>query len=92
MTTATRPYGKTVEPQLGLESFSCPHCGALAHQHWFKVFIKEFGDGKPTVYSVEHIDKKKLEKIPRRGRSQEISRLRRETGDEPSHVHVSSGL
>jgi hypothetical protein len=29
--------GKEVAPQLGLNSFSCPHCGALAHQHWFHV-------------------------------------------------------
>src|SRR5215211_2902251 len=29
----------TVEPQLGAPSFSCPHCGALAHQGWFQVFL-----------------------------------------------------
>jgi hypothetical protein len=29
---------KEVVPQLGLKSYSCPHCGALAHQFWFHVF------------------------------------------------------
>src|SRR5437879_5408805 len=23
------------EPQLGAESFSCPHCNAVAHQDWY---------------------------------------------------------
>lgn len=29
---------KTVVPKLGLESYSCPHCGALAHQDWFDCY------------------------------------------------------
>ena len=29
-----------VEPQLGAEPFSCPHCNAVAHQDWFSVFLK----------------------------------------------------
>jgi Domain of unknown function (DUF4145) len=29
-----------VEPQLGAESFSCPHCNAVAHQDWFSIFLK----------------------------------------------------
>ncbi len=42
---------REVAPQLGLDSFSCPHCGALAHQHWFAVSIKSFErDGKLFVY------------------------------------------
>jgi hypothetical protein len=28
-----------VTPKLGAESFSCPHCGALAHQSWFRLFL-----------------------------------------------------
>lgn len=28
---------QAVEPTLGAESFSCPHCGALAHQTWFQL-------------------------------------------------------
>lgn len=30
---------KHVEPALGAESFSCPHCGAIAHQTWFRLFL-----------------------------------------------------
>jgi Domain of unknown function (DUF4145) len=42
---------KEVVPQLGLDSFSCPHCGALAHQHWFQVFVSSYEKGKkPFVY------------------------------------------
>jgi hypothetical protein len=26
---------KYVAPSFGAASFSCPHCGALAHQEWF---------------------------------------------------------
>lgn len=43
---------KTVTPSLGLDSFTCPHCGALAHQYWRKVFIKGYDrNGKPEVLS-----------------------------------------
>jgi hypothetical protein len=29
-----------VEPRLGLESFSCPHCNVVAHQEWFFLLLK----------------------------------------------------
>src|SRR6202043_2744630 len=31
----------SIEPQLGAESFSCPHCHALAHQDWYSLFLKQ---------------------------------------------------
>lgn len=31
-----------VEPRLGAESFSCPHCGALAHQSWRQLGLLDF--------------------------------------------------
>jgi Domain of unknown function (DUF4145) len=38
-----------VVPQLGLNSFSCPHCGALAHQNWYAIWGKPYGsDTKPN--------------------------------------------
>jgi hypothetical protein len=37
---------KEVIPALGLDSFSCPHCGALAEQYWFRVFARSFPKGK----------------------------------------------
>lgn len=45
---------KYVEPQMALDSFSCPHCGALAHQYWYKGFLRGFnkGDG-PAVYQYD---------------------------------------
>ena len=38
-----------VVPSLGAASFSCPHCGALAHQAWFAIWAKPYvGAHKPT--------------------------------------------
>jgi Domain of unknown function (DUF4145) len=31
---------QNIEPQLGTESFSCPHCNVVAHQDWFSLFLK----------------------------------------------------
>lgn len=40
---------KIIPPALGLESFSCPHCGAIAHQYWHETFISKYDDDKkPT--------------------------------------------
>jgi len=32
---------------LGKPSFSCPHCGAVAHQTWYKLTASAFENGKP---------------------------------------------
>jgi hypothetical protein len=41
---------KSVEPQLGAESFSCPHCGAFAQQHFLKLFAKSYSKQiRPSV-------------------------------------------
>jgi hypothetical protein len=56
-----------VSPTLGADSFSCPYCGALAHQNWFKAILESFGsDGKPQVLTPEVADnvRKNLEKAP----------------------------
>jgi hypothetical protein len=29
-----------IEPRIGVESFSCPHCNALANQDWYSLFLK----------------------------------------------------
>ena len=31
---------QNIEPQFGVESFSCPHCNVVAHQDWFSLFLK----------------------------------------------------
>lgn len=54
-----------VPPSLGANSFSCPHCGAHADQHWFKVFADSYrNDRMPMVCTSDVIDglKKKLKK------------------------------
>jgi hypothetical protein len=41
-------------PQLGSNSFNCPHCGAQAHQSWFKAFLKAYpSQESPTVIHFE---------------------------------------
>lgn len=56
---------KTVVPALGLKSFSCPHCGALAQQHWLRVFAKAYAAGRSPVVALyrqfEGYDDKKIE-------------------------------
>ena len=48
---------KTVPPTLGADSFSCPHCGALAHQTWFNLFASPFAkDQKPSMPNSEIFD------------------------------------
>jgi hypothetical protein len=34
---------KVVAPSLGLASYSCPHCAALASQRWYRVFVDGYG-------------------------------------------------
>jgi hypothetical protein len=31
---------QNLDPQFGVESFSCPHCNVVAHQDWFSLFLK----------------------------------------------------
>jgi hypothetical protein len=47
---------KTIVPSLGLSSYSCPHCGALAQQSWFRVFIDALGKEKPVLLDPEDIE------------------------------------
>jgi hypothetical protein len=43
-----------VEPSLGAESFSCPHCGAHAHQSWRRLGLLTFErDTRPMVFRYE---------------------------------------
>jgi len=56
---------KEVIPALGLDSFSCPHCGALAQQHWFRVFARSFERGKKPLLRhlalLQEVDLRKME-------------------------------
>jgi Domain of unknown function (DUF4145) len=41
---------KVVQPQFGAKSFSCPHCGALADETWYKVFVDSYrNEDVPSV-------------------------------------------
>jgi hypothetical protein len=41
---------KIVPPELGAQSFSCPHCGAQSHQTWFWLITKIYEkDAKPWM-------------------------------------------
>src|SRR5690349_1940590 len=43
-----------VVPKLGAESFTCPHCGAIAQQSWYELYIDGFGRGsRPFVFTRE---------------------------------------
>jgi hypothetical protein len=44
-----------VEPQLGAESFSCPHCKAVAHQDWYSLFLKPENAAEVGVLTPEAV-------------------------------------
>jgi hypothetical protein len=43
------------EPQLGAESFSCPHCNAVAHQDWYSLFLKPENATEVVALTLEAI-------------------------------------
>lgn len=52
---------KAIEPALGLDSFSCPHCGALAHQYWFDVLLKDISrERKPRILDPSLVDRDRI--------------------------------
>jgi Domain of unknown function (DUF4145) len=44
---------QNMEPQLGAEAFSCPHCNAAAHQDWFSLFLKPENATEVVVLTLE---------------------------------------
>ena len=44
---------QNMEPQLGAESFSCPHCNAVAHQDWYSLFLKPENATDVVVLTLE---------------------------------------
>ncbi len=53
---------KEVTPGLALDSFSCPHCGAFADQHWFRTFVRSYQrDDNPSVVTKDDFTKAKFD-------------------------------
>src|ERR1700719_3611279 len=44
---------QNIEPQFGVESFSCPHCNAVAHQDWYSLFLKPENATDVVVLALE---------------------------------------
>jgi len=42
-----------IEPQLGAESFSCPHCNAVAHHDWYRLFLQPENATEAVVLTPE---------------------------------------
>jgi Domain of unknown function (DUF4145) len=49
---------KYVAPAISLNAFSCPVCGALADQQWFKLAPRQLSDGRrtPTVITADVLE------------------------------------
>jgi hypothetical protein len=47
---------KHIAPRVGLSSYSCPHCGAVAHQYWYRALITSVPKGNaPSVLRISEI-------------------------------------
>ena len=44
-----------IQPRLGAESFSCPHCNTVAHQDWYSLFLKPENAAEVRVLTPEAI-------------------------------------
>jgi hypothetical protein len=55
---------KAVEPQVHADSFSCPHCSAISHQHWYRLFLRSVERDKYTLrIRFENVDQNSVQKI-----------------------------
>ena len=72
---------KYVVPSITETSFNCPHCGALAHQTWFKLFQAGIGDSKTpfrlTAEQIDRFEKDRDDSIPPEARKKWVEDMRR---------------
>lgn len=55
--------GKAITPTLGAKSFTCPHCGAVAHQTWYSLYRDGYDkDNHPWTPDPDTIERIKKEK------------------------------
>ena len=83
---------KEVVPQLALDSFSCPHCGALAHQFWFKVFVSSYEKNeRPFVFTKEDFKKLNIKEMDKDEAERTKKLLRRFLKNEVTYEVVRYG-
>jgi hypothetical protein len=67
---------KLVPPQLGISSFSCPHCGAFTHQTWFRLFLDGFDKGEtPTLAKYDAVARVHVERMEDKGQRERLSKF-----------------
>jgi hypothetical protein len=49
-----------IEPQLGAESFSCPHCNTVAHHDWYSLFLRPENTAEVRVLTPAAVTVSKL--------------------------------
>jgi hypothetical protein len=76
--------GKVVPPALGADSFSCPHCGALAHQTWYRSLGDELdGDRRPSMPDIRLIERVEAhDELPAEAKRNWINDIRRQLAKE----------
>jgi hypothetical protein len=64
---------QNIEPQLGAESFSCPHCNVVAHQDWYSLFLKPENANDLDVLTPETVTVRTL--VQGKGESNDIKEI-----------------
>jgi hypothetical protein len=80
---------KTITPDLGGNSFTCPRCFANSHQTWFRVFLDSYEkDNRPWIPDAELIESIEKENDGT-DRSALIKYFKRKIAKELFHDHHS---
>lgn len=72
-------------PTLGANSFSCPHCGALSHQSWSRLYVNPYDQNNgPSICSQEDIDSmEKNKEIPEELKDRFLKNMRKQIAGKP---------